>query len=317
MVDATWQMISVVGHLDLPKLHAPLPACLADLEGADSETARRLSTLLEMIAERNLALDVNLSGLRKGVGIYPHPEILRRARGLGIPVAIGTDTHALDDLGRDYAAGLEAVPCRRLPLLRLLFPGHPREEAASPPRRVLIPRPQPRHGNAQPPLCAGEEARDPAPFVRRRFQRPREGFPGILFPGLLPRSARAQGGEVDHHLGPGARVGRRRDRLPFLPPPRPARDSRRAPEHPGLGGDQRRNRVAELPAGRHCHRLPDTGRSPRAHPGGGGVRAGHRGRPFHAHRARAADAASAPEILPRHICWRWTGSGCRFRSHRT
>src|SRR5271157_5644997 len=109
MVDAAWQMISVVGHLDLPKLYAPLPACLADLEGADSETARRLSTLLEMIAERNLALDVNLSGLRKGVGIYPHPEILRRARGLGIPVAIGTDTHALDDLGRDYAAGLEAV----------------------------------------------------------------------------------------------------------------------------------------------------------------------------------------------------------------
>ena len=109
MVDASWQMISVVGHLDLPKLHAPLPACLADLEGADSETARRLSTLLEMIAERNLALDVNLSGLRKGVGIYPHPEILRRARGLGIPVAIGTDTHVLDDLGRDYAAGLEAV----------------------------------------------------------------------------------------------------------------------------------------------------------------------------------------------------------------
>jgi HisJ family histidinol phosphate phosphatase len=109
MVDASWQMISVVGHLDLPKIHAPLPACLADLEGADSATARRLSTLLEMIAERNLALDVNLSGLRRGVGIYPHPEILRRARGLGIPVAIGTDTHALDDLGRDYAAGLEAV----------------------------------------------------------------------------------------------------------------------------------------------------------------------------------------------------------------
>jgi histidinol-phosphatase (PHP family) len=109
MVDASWQMISVVGHLDLPKLYAPLPACLRDLEGAESENARRLSTLLEMIAERNLALDVNLSGLRKGVGIYPHAEILRRARGLGIPVAMGTDAHTLDDLGRDYAEGLEAV----------------------------------------------------------------------------------------------------------------------------------------------------------------------------------------------------------------
>ncbi len=109
MVDASWQMISVVGHLDLPKLHAPLPACLADLDGADSGTARRLFTLLEMIAERNLALDVNLSGLRKGVGIYPHPEILRRARALGIPVALGTDTHSLEELGRDYAAGLDAL----------------------------------------------------------------------------------------------------------------------------------------------------------------------------------------------------------------
>ena len=109
MVDSSWQMISVVGHLDLPKLYAPLPACLSDLDGADSETARRLFTLLEMIAERNLALDVNLSGLRKGVGIYPHPEILRRARALGIPVSLGTDTHSPDDLGRDYAAGLNAV----------------------------------------------------------------------------------------------------------------------------------------------------------------------------------------------------------------
>ncbi len=109
MVDASWQMISVVGHLDLPKLYAPLPACFTDLDAAGSETARRLFTLLEMIAERNLALDVNLSGIRKGVGIYPHPEILRRARALGIPVAIGGDTHSPDDLGRDYAAGLEAV----------------------------------------------------------------------------------------------------------------------------------------------------------------------------------------------------------------
>lgn len=62
-----------------------------------------------MIAEHNLALDVNLAGLRKGVGIYPHPKILLRAYALGISVAIGTDTHDPADLGRDYAAGLEAV----------------------------------------------------------------------------------------------------------------------------------------------------------------------------------------------------------------
>lgn len=109
MVDASWKGISVVGHLDLPKLYAPLPACLADLDAADDAVSRRLFTLLEMIAERNLALDVNLSGIRKGVGIYPHPEILRRACRLGIPVALGSDCHGLDDLGRDSEEGLEAV----------------------------------------------------------------------------------------------------------------------------------------------------------------------------------------------------------------
>ncbi|HVO40387.1 MAG TPA: histidinol-phosphatase HisJ family protein [Spirochaetia bacterium] len=109
MVDASWKITSVIGHIDLPKLYAPLPRCLGENDGADTETERRLSTLLEMIAERNLVLDVNLAGLRKGVGIYPHPEILRRAHALGIAVAIGTDTHDPADLGRDYAAGLEAV----------------------------------------------------------------------------------------------------------------------------------------------------------------------------------------------------------------
>ena len=109
MVDACWQYTSVVGHIDLPKLHAPLPSCLAEDNGADTETARRLSTLLEMIAEHNLALDVNLSGLRKGVGIYPHPKILQRAHALGISIAMGTDTHDPADLGRDYEAGVEAV----------------------------------------------------------------------------------------------------------------------------------------------------------------------------------------------------------------
>jgi len=38
MVDASWQMISVVGHLDLPKLYAPLPACLTDLDAAGSDS---------------------------------------------------------------------------------------------------------------------------------------------------------------------------------------------------------------------------------------------------------------------------------------
>jgi histidinol-phosphatase (PHP family) len=106
MVDAAWQMISVVGHLDLPRLFAPAPRCLADLDRADDGVARRLFTVLGMVAERGLALDLNLAGVRRGVGAYPDPAILRHARRLGIPIAIGSDTHHPDELGGDYAEGV-------------------------------------------------------------------------------------------------------------------------------------------------------------------------------------------------------------------
>jgi hypothetical protein len=100
-------MISVVGHLDVPKLYAPLPQSFRNLDSADDGPTHRLFSLLEMIAERNLALDVNLSGQRKGVGIYPDQEILKRARVLGIPVALGSDTHSVEDLGKGYAEGIQ------------------------------------------------------------------------------------------------------------------------------------------------------------------------------------------------------------------
>ncbi len=103
MIDASWEMIHVVGHLDLPKLYAPLPPSFEDLDGSAHFLARRMSTLLEMIADLNLAIDLNLSGLRKGCGPYPEPAILAKAFRLGIPLAIGTDTHAVEDIGRGYA----------------------------------------------------------------------------------------------------------------------------------------------------------------------------------------------------------------------
>jgi HisJ family histidinol phosphate phosphatase len=106
MVDACASMVSVIGHLDLPKLHVPLPRSLQNLEEADDEASHRLFTLLEMIAERSLALDVNLSGLRRGVGIYPDIQILRRAHALGIPVAMGSDCHSVEDLGSGYPEGI-------------------------------------------------------------------------------------------------------------------------------------------------------------------------------------------------------------------
>ena len=107
MIDSSWELIHVVGHLDLPKLYAPLPEAMKDVEHSSHFLARRMRTLLEMISDLNLALDVNLSGLRKGCGLYPDMEFLKRAKRLQIPIAIGSDSHQIDEIGRDYAQGIE------------------------------------------------------------------------------------------------------------------------------------------------------------------------------------------------------------------
>ena len=107
MVDLSWDMIQIVGHIDLPKLHVPLPEPLRNLDSSSHLLARRMHTLLEMISDDNLALDVNLAGIKRGCGIYPDKMILRRAKQLGIPVAVGTDSHSLDCLGQNYREGID------------------------------------------------------------------------------------------------------------------------------------------------------------------------------------------------------------------
>ncbi|MCP5105008.1 MAG: histidinol-phosphatase HisJ family protein [bacterium] len=107
MINASWDMIQVIGHLDLPKLYVPIPGPLMELDRSSHFLARRMRVLLEMIASYNLALDVNLAGLRKGCGIYPNTEILKRAHQLEIPVAVGTDAHSAKELGINYKEGIE------------------------------------------------------------------------------------------------------------------------------------------------------------------------------------------------------------------
>lgn len=107
MIEASRDMIQVVGHFDLPKLHVPIPEPIINIESSSHYLARRVRTLLELISEYNLALDVNISGLQKGCGIYPDLAILRRAKQLSIPVAIGTDTHKPEDYAKNYDKAVE------------------------------------------------------------------------------------------------------------------------------------------------------------------------------------------------------------------
>ena len=109
MVDASWDMIHVVSHLDLPKLFAPVPEPLRNLDSSSHFLARRARTLLEMVSDLNLALDVNTAGLRKGSGLFPDPHLLERACQLRIPIAIGSDAHQPEDIGRDHGEVVEAA----------------------------------------------------------------------------------------------------------------------------------------------------------------------------------------------------------------
>ena len=107
MIESTRDMIQVVGHFDLPKLYMPMPDPILKIETSNHFLAKRVRTLLELISEYNLALDVNISGYLKGCGIYPDQVILKRAKQLNIPVAVGTDTHRPEDYSKNYDKAIE------------------------------------------------------------------------------------------------------------------------------------------------------------------------------------------------------------------
>jgi histidinol-phosphatase (PHP family) len=106
MISNTSSMIHVVGHLDLPKLYVDFPQEFTDLDNGDNIVCDRLRLLLETISENNLALDLNLAGLRKGCGIYPNLSILKGAKKLKIPIAIGTDAHSAEEYAKYYNEGV-------------------------------------------------------------------------------------------------------------------------------------------------------------------------------------------------------------------
>jgi len=109
MIEHFGDMIQVIGHIDLPKLNVDVPEVLQNFESSSHPLANKFRTLLEVIADRDLALDVNMAGDFKGVGVYPTQDILRRAFKLKIPICIGTDTHHVKYYGYKFKESLQYV----------------------------------------------------------------------------------------------------------------------------------------------------------------------------------------------------------------
>ena len=67
--------------------------------------------ILAALAERGKALEINTSGIRKGLGyLVPHDYYVRRFKELGGKyITIGSDAHTCHDVGSDIDVGLKAA----------------------------------------------------------------------------------------------------------------------------------------------------------------------------------------------------------------
>ena len=98
--------IDILAHLDLPVRTAKLifgydPVCYED----------QIRHILHMIIDRNLALEVNASGLRKAAqNLMPDPLILKwYAEMGGERLTLGSDAHAVSQVGLHLDTALEAI----------------------------------------------------------------------------------------------------------------------------------------------------------------------------------------------------------------
>jgi histidinol-phosphatase (PHP family) len=87
-------LIDCLAHLDLIKIHGHRPN--RGMEELIGET-------LDLIASRNLAIELSTAGWRKPVNeLYPSDAIIRLAIARGIPFTTASDAHSHAQLGENY-----------------------------------------------------------------------------------------------------------------------------------------------------------------------------------------------------------------------
>jgi histidinol-phosphatase (PHP family) len=97
-------MFDILAHPDLVKYwgrERPWP---------DRDLRYFYEVAMEGIAESGIAVEVSTAGLRKPVGeLYPARAFLEMVVDAGNPIALSSDAHTPDDLGRDYEQALELL----------------------------------------------------------------------------------------------------------------------------------------------------------------------------------------------------------------
>jgi histidinol-phosphatase (PHP family) len=95
-------MFDILAHPDLVKYWGP-----ARRPWPEGDLRRFYEIAVEAIAASGIAVEVSTAGLRKPVGeLYPARDFLEMVVDAGNPIALSSDAHTPDDLGRDYDQAL-------------------------------------------------------------------------------------------------------------------------------------------------------------------------------------------------------------------
>jgi histidinol-phosphatase (PHP family) len=90
------RLFEIIGHADLPKKFCFYP---------QRDCTPLFDRFLKAAKVADAAIELNTSGLRKDCReIYPSPAFVRLAAQHGVPITFGSDAHATEDVGRDFAA---------------------------------------------------------------------------------------------------------------------------------------------------------------------------------------------------------------------
>jgi histidinol-phosphatase (PHP family) len=94
----------IVAHLDLVRKYEATGFEFSD------RVVRAIDRTLEAIKANGAVLDINCAAFRNGYGpVYPLPQILERAQGMGIPVTLGDDSHGVETVGVGLDHSLAAI----------------------------------------------------------------------------------------------------------------------------------------------------------------------------------------------------------------
>ena len=89
----------IIGHADLPKKFGHRPS---------HDCAPLYKKFLDAAKKHDCAIELNTTGLRKDCReIYPSREILQLAFQTGVPITFGSDAHAPEEVGMNFAEAIQ------------------------------------------------------------------------------------------------------------------------------------------------------------------------------------------------------------------